>query len=289
MPFNCSTNSYVHSPLILPAPPILVTKKFDPCSLHQNSATPTSHPNWKWRTFKNSARSDDLELSHWSISNPSVSFTQPNDSPYPFSVFNQKVDVLQYSYDEWEQAKRYYPLEWESWSKEETDYLFQMCQQWDLRFQLIADRWAPPVLDAPSRDMEDLKEHYLYMTQAILQVRFPSLDTYQQQVVARLLQYDKKKEKERKNHLLVLWERTQKEVQEEIDLHRTLLEFEDSHLQLMKDRQELLSRFYKGLDPYEITSHVTKRKKIKENQWTASTRKRLFLILIFYVKIFFFF
>lgn len=43
---------------------------------------------------------------------------------------------------------------WQKWSKEETDQLFDMCQRFDLRFVVIADRFPS------SRSVEELKHRY---------------------------------------------------------------------------------------------------------------------------------
>jgi DNA methyltransferase 1-associated protein 1 len=40
------------------------------------------------------------------------------------------------------------------WSREDTDRLFDMCEQFDLRFYVIADRFTP------SRTVEELKQRY---------------------------------------------------------------------------------------------------------------------------------
>ena len=42
----------------------------------------------------------------------------------------------------------------QKWSKEETDQLFDLCEQFDLRFIVIADRFNPP------RSIEELKSRY---------------------------------------------------------------------------------------------------------------------------------
>lgn len=39
-----------------------------------------------------------------------------------------------------------------NWSKEETDYLFQVCQDYDLRWYVIHDRYSFP--DGPPRALE---------------------------------------------------------------------------------------------------------------------------------------
>ena len=57
----------------------------------------------------------------------------------------------------------------ESWSKAETDHLFELCKAYDLRFFVISDRWTPgtiadsttnqPVNIKP-RTIDELKDRY---------------------------------------------------------------------------------------------------------------------------------
>lgn len=42
----------------------------------------------------------------------------------------------------------------QNWSREETDQLFDMCERFDMRFIIIADRFSPP------RTVEELKQRY---------------------------------------------------------------------------------------------------------------------------------
>ncbi len=58
---------------------------------------------------------------------------------YPFAKFNKKVNVIEYSDEEYE-----INLQDPGWSKEETDYLINMCRQYDLRFFVIYDRYEFP-------------------------------------------------------------------------------------------------------------------------------------------------
>ncbi len=50
---------------------------------------------WEWVCFSNSARTDGLELKHWQKKG-----VQWED--YPFARFNKKLEVLQYSDEEYE-------------------------------------------------------------------------------------------------------------------------------------------------------------------------------------------
>ncbi|XP_020234810.1 SWR1-complex protein 4 isoform X1 [Cajanus cajan] len=54
------------------------------------------------------------------------------------------------------------------WTKEETDQLFDLCERFDLRFVVIADRFPS------SRTVEELKDRYYSVSRAILIARAPS-------------------------------------------------------------------------------------------------------------------
>uniref|UniRef100_A0A0D2ZS84 Myb-like domain-containing protein n=1 Tax=Brassica oleracea var. oleracea TaxID=109376 RepID=A0A0D2ZS84_BRAOL len=97
---------------------------------------------WQWLPVKSSARSDDLQLFHW--------VRVVNDVP-PSGDYSiqQSVDVLKYTDDEYENH-----LTDPVWTKEETDQLFELCERFDLRFTVIADRF--PL----SRTLEELKDRY---------------------------------------------------------------------------------------------------------------------------------
>lgn len=55
---------------------------------------------------------------------------------YKFAHFNTNSGVYSYSTEEYHQHLRD-----EEWSKEESDYLIDLCQAYDLRFVVIHDRW----------------------------------------------------------------------------------------------------------------------------------------------------
>ena len=48
------------------------------------------------------------------------------------------MPILRYNDDEWEHVLVKDP----AWSRQETDYLLELCEQFDLRFLIIADRYA---------------------------------------------------------------------------------------------------------------------------------------------------
>ena len=53
-----------------------------------------------------------------------------------------------------------------SWTKEETDYLWDLCEKFDLRFIVIYDRYE----NNRSRGLEELKDRYYSVSKRILEV-----------------------------------------------------------------------------------------------------------------------
>ena len=81
---------------------------------------------WEWRQFANPARKDGLKLSHW------VKKDEAADKVYPFSKFNKLSRVPDYKRDDYLRL-----LADDDWSEEETNCLFELCRQFDLRFIVV--------------------------------------------------------------------------------------------------------------------------------------------------------
>lgn len=64
--------------------------------------------------------------------------------PYPFARFNKKARVVTYTEEEYKKAIQ--PIS-SDWDKLETDVLFEMCERFNLRFIVIADRFSDEVKD----------------------------------------------------------------------------------------------------------------------------------------------
>ncbi|KAJ6815997.1 putative SWR1-complex protein 4 [Iris pallida] len=114
---------------------------------------------WQWLSFTSSARSDNLHLYHW----VRVVNGVPPTGDYSFAKYNKSVDVLKYTDEEYEKH-----LTDPTWTKEETDQLFDLCERFDLRFIVIADRFPT------SRSVEELKNRYYAVSRALLLARAPS-------------------------------------------------------------------------------------------------------------------
>jgi len=167
---------------------------------------------WAWMPFVNPARSDGALLSHWRR-------VADRGKEYPFAQFNKKVEVLHYSDAEYRQH-----LSSDTWSRAHSDTLMELCEQFDLRWPVIQDRWphttpAPaPHEDskagvAPRRpSVEELKERYYQITNALKKARGVG------GAEGKLVHYDAEHERKRKRQLARLWDRTPHQVEEERSL-----------------------------------------------------------------------
>lgn len=60
----------------------------------------------------------------------------------------------------------------DNWSKQETDYLFELCKRYDLRFFVVHDRWDPAQIpNAKNRSIDELKDRYYKVTGIMQKVR----------------------------------------------------------------------------------------------------------------------
>lgn len=89
--------------------------------------------------------------------------------------------------------------------QEETDYLLDWCERLDLRFIVIADRWA--FEKGPKRTVEDLKERYYAIAAELTKARAGTELLASNQPLLRQ-PYDAQKERERKEFLLMTLSRT---------------------------------------------------------------------------------
>lgn len=157
---------------------------------------------WEWRKFTNSARSDGLELGHWVKRND-------NAIDYSFARFNKKVKVLRFTDAEYDAH-----LVSTVWSKEQTSLLFDLCQQFDLRWPIIHDRFTVN----EQMTIEDLKQRFYKVCSTLLAARSAQPDAdveYSEHPLAKF-KYDVKHEKERKAEYERLYNRSAAEARQEI-------------------------------------------------------------------------
>ena len=91
---------------------------------------------WVQYKFTNPARSDTPFLHHWTKK-------RECDEQYPFAKFNKHIEVLSYTEEEYKNAVNNMNVDPRKakWSKADTDLLFQLCDQFQLRFINITDRF----------------------------------------------------------------------------------------------------------------------------------------------------
>lgn len=129
-----------------------------PYPRRSDSESPPRSPVARWVhvPFTVPSRSDGLQLKHW----------QRENAPYPFAKVGKKLEVVRYSEEEYKElVAEINP----SWSKEETDLLFQLCEDFELRFIVIADRFAQHT--EYKRSIEELKDRYFSIAKRLLESR----------------------------------------------------------------------------------------------------------------------
>ncbi|KAK6508342.1 swr complex subunit [Arthrobotrys conoides] len=225
------------------APPVAVVEhRFKDKPKFLGSVAP-----WREQTFKNPARKDGLELKHW-VRQSSLQETggldgelegaggqQPLPLDYQFAKFNIKINVLEYSDAEYDAV-----LKDDDWSRQETDYLFNLIKEYDLRWVVIADRFE---FEGKDRTMEDLKARYYSVCRNVMEMRTPvTMMSAEESALYTAMHYNKEQEVERKRIVQMQLYRTPAEVEHEQHLIAELRRIHDSHQQLLEEREELFNR-----------------------------------------------
>ncbi|KAF8076576.1 hypothetical protein FPV67DRAFT_1471976 [Lyophyllum atratum] len=194
----------------------------------------TSKVKWECRAFKNSAREDSLELRHW------VKATTEEDAESPFAKYNVQPNVFTYSQDEYTRF-----LEDKEWSKEETDYLFEVARDYDVRWYVVYDRYDYP--GGVSRSVDDLKERYYSVCRKLVRNRPWAGDEAGRAQLIASYHFDKERELTRKKYIVSLENRTPEQIAEEEALFIEVKRLEQNERRFKKDREELL-RTIAGID-----------------------------------------
>ncbi|KAF3436570.1 hypothetical protein FNV43_RR23662 [Rhamnella rubrinervis] len=157
---------------------------------------------WQWLPFTSSARKDSLQLYHW----VRVVNGVPPTGDYSFAKYNKSVDVVKYTDEEYEKF-----LTDPMWTKEETDQLFDLCERYDLRFIVIADRFPS------SRTVEDLKDRYYSVSRALLVARAPSPGDVSGNLLVKE-PYNVSQERERKRALSMVLSQTKQQERKDAEV-----------------------------------------------------------------------
>ncbi|KAI0164460.1 hypothetical protein GGR52DRAFT_559947 [Hypoxylon sp. FL1284] len=236
---------------------------------------------WESRPFRNSAREDQsLHLRHWRKQTENQTRTQEkqdgeNDTEQEskseelddstFAKFNVQVDIPQYSDDQYNSN-----LTSQDWTKDETDYLFHLAGDFDLRWPLIWDRYEyqpklpenktteegadstdpnTAVVPAPKtrtkpRSLEDLKSRYYEVAAKMMVVQKPVQYMTQPEFALHeiMANFNPVAETQRKKFAADAMSRSRDEAQEEelllIEVRRILARQE----KLNQERRELYNR-----------------------------------------------
>ncbi|KZT66038.1 hypothetical protein DAEQUDRAFT_813884 [Daedalea quercina L-15889] len=213
--------------LIGPSAPTLATQLAKPRLKQKPNLGSSGRVKWEWKQFNNGARGDGLKLSHWVKAG-----TNP-EADYPFAKYNVQPMSYVFSHDEYTRL-----LEDKDWSKDETEYLFQLVKDYDSRWYIVHDRYDWE--DGPERSMEDLKDRYYSVCRKLVRSRpWAGDDASRNQLIASLT-FDKEREVTRKKYIASLESRTPRQKAEEDALYIELKRLEQNERQFKRDRDELL-------------------------------------------------
>lgn len=180
-------------------PPLMPS--IDPAHLKRKSQSDNEKITWQWLSFTSSARKDNLELYHW----VRVVNGVPPTGDYSFAKYNKSVDIIKYTEEEYEKY-----LTDPAWTKEETDQLFDLCEHFDLRFIVIADRFPS------SRTVEELKSRYYAVSRAVAVARASSVDVSGNHLVKE--NYNVQQEIERKRALSMVLSQTKQQERKDTEV-----------------------------------------------------------------------
>ncbi|KAL5342585.1 hypothetical protein BJX70DRAFT_386080 [Aspergillus crustosus] len=227
---------------------------------------------WQMIPFSNSARSDDLVLRHWKRQEESTKLPaiegaaaegdrmkeekeppKPVEKEYSFAKYNIKARVpRRYNADEYNRHLRS-----DEWSREETDYLMELVEEYDLRWVVIADRYdfqPQPVENTETstalvsskryRTMEQMKSRYYFVAAAILALEHPpsTMSEPEFDLHEKMMKFDAERERHRKELAGLQMNRTADEVREETILLEELKRITANEQEFVTERRELYSR-----------------------------------------------
>jgi len=215
---------------------------------------------WDVREFQHGGRDDGLVLRHWKraiplaargpVVTPDVEMDGQEpalveikfEDEFPSDKWNVKVEVPSYTDEQYENN-----FKSEEWTKEETEYLLELCRDLDLRWLLIADRYDSSELGEgpyPARTMEDMKSRYYTIAAKMMETHTPAsnMTAVEFQLWEKMKNFNASTETQRKSMAEKLFERTKDEADEERilleELHRITKNEED----FIKLRRDLYSR-----------------------------------------------
>lgn len=226
----------------------------------------------------NQARTDGLVLKHWRRKRTNAPPAQDgedtamedgeNTEPYiescgDFAKYNITADLPTFTDEEYDTHLRS-----DDWSREETDYLFELVQAYSYRWAVIWDRYdyqpstkshlaqettngdtsqalaALPFALPRQRSVEDLKARFYDISAKLMKLRIPEMqmDADQYSTYETLTKFDPVLERNRKTLAAALMNRNMDEVKEEEFLLAELQRINMAANRLDAEREELRAR-----------------------------------------------
>jgi hypothetical protein len=224
---------------------------------------------WERKTFKIPGRTNGASFSHWWPA-------KRLEEVHKFSKFNRKLSIPKYTDAEYQQH-----FASEQWTKEETEYLFDMCNDWDLRFIVMADRWNPPEGSVKrDRTVEEIKDRYYSIQRTLLTVR---RNTSEEDLASNpLLQhpYDPVRETERKRQQNQQTHRTPDEIALENEITSECARIDSTfkkhsedalkYLRLIKKQQKYYANLKIERAAYQATKDLDERNKNSKRGQTGT-------------------
>ncbi|KAK2763939.1 DNA methyltransferase 1-associated protein 1 [Arachnomyces sp. PD_36] len=228
---------------------------------------------WQMAPFTNQARNDGLVLHHWQRKTDASNAAPPNDGtemevdgqkesdepkakeepPYTFAKFNVKAQVPKRYTDE--QYDRY--LRNDNWTREETDYLMDLVEEFDLRWVVIYDRYdyqpasndtsdnsTALVTASQRRTMEQMKSRYYTVAANMLALEHPPSEMSEAEfdLHEKMTKFNPDQETSRKELAALQLKRSVDEVNEETILLEELKRIIANEANFVAERKELYAR-----------------------------------------------
>ncbi|KAJ4365289.1 swr complex subunit [Neocucurbitaria cava] len=257
-------------------PPVAVYEEKKAYRAKRQSTGPAKK--WIPQPFTNPARADGLVLKHWrrkptaapAVQEGEDAAMQDNEnadtyleSCADYVKYDIKVDMPTFTDEEYDAHLRS-----DDWSREETDYLFQVVRDYSYRWAVIWDRYeyepskhrqithdnatgdqeqalsTLPFAPSKQRSVEDLKARFYQISAKLMKLRIPEvqMDADQYATYEMLTKFDPIMERNRKMLATALMNRVLDEVKEEEFLLTELQRINMAANRLDAEREELRSR-----------------------------------------------
>lgn len=179
---------------------------------------------WVWSRFNNPARTDGLKLYHWQR-------IEDVNKDYEFAQLNHKIDLIDFSQEEYNLIIKPHDT---NWTYEETMYLWDLLERFDLRFTVVQDRYDEEKYQ--ERTIEELKDRYYSICRRILESR----KIYDHPILKSGYNYEQ--EMKRRSYI----ERTMNRAIEETNEENSLIR-EGAEIEKQLDKYEKIERSLKYL------------------------------------------